>query len=271
MNNFFTAKKLTAHTTAIFTKSTEILYLIEGSEKAVLVDTSVGIIGLRDFVEDLTELPITVLITHGHIDHAMGAPEFDTVYMNHADTEIYYNMQSVEARLNYIRGNGANASPDEMVPPAPMNFMPLSDGDSFDLGGIHVDVYAIPGHTPGSMAMLIREERTMITGDGCNLFTFLFDDSCLTLTEYRESLRIFQERTGDLFDRAYLTHRNAEVSRNIVKNVMAVADDVLAGRSDAVPFAFMGRPAFIAKAMNEKFQRIDGGEGNIVYNPQRLV
>lgn len=36
-----------------------------------------------------TDKPVIVLVTHGHVDHAMGAAEFENVYMSHEDDYIY--------------------------------------------------------------------------------------------------------------------------------------------------------------------------------------
>ena len=79
MIQYYSAEKLNTHMTAIRSLTGEIMYLIEGEEKAVLVDTCLGVGHLRRFVETLTEKPITVILTHGHVDHALGAPEFDEV------------------------------------------------------------------------------------------------------------------------------------------------------------------------------------------------
>ena len=50
--------------TMIRSKSGELMYLAEGSEKAVLMDTSIGVRGLRAFVDELTDKPVTVVISH---------------------------------------------------------------------------------------------------------------------------------------------------------------------------------------------------------------
>ena len=47
-------------------------YLIEGDDKAILLDTGFGYGDLKAFVDTLTTLPYEVILTHGHPDHAGG-------------------------------------------------------------------------------------------------------------------------------------------------------------------------------------------------------
>jgi glyoxylase-like metal-dependent hydrolase (beta-lactamase superfamily II) len=45
----------------------------------LLVDTDLGVGRLADFVKSLTALPVVVVNTHGHPDHAGGNNEFKTI------------------------------------------------------------------------------------------------------------------------------------------------------------------------------------------------
>ena len=47
-------------------------YLVTGKEQALLIDTANGQENLMEIVGELTELPVTVVNTHGHIDHIFG-------------------------------------------------------------------------------------------------------------------------------------------------------------------------------------------------------
>ena len=49
------------------------MYLVEGTEKAALIDTGYGVGNLKGYIKTLTEKPLIVLITHGHLDHVAGA------------------------------------------------------------------------------------------------------------------------------------------------------------------------------------------------------
>ncbi len=274
MTEFYRTEKVNDRITAIRSLTGEIMYLIEGKDKAALIDTCLGVGHLKKTVEALTDRPITVLLTHGHLDHAMGAPEFETVYMNHADREVYEAMAPFEERNNYIRGNLGGKLPDfsfeVYVPVSPMNFHDLKDGDSFDLGGVHVDAYALAGHTKGTMVFLIREERIMVLGDACNPATFLFDKNSLTVEEYRKGLQEFQQRHKGSYDKVFLCHQVMELGPELVDNVIEVCDDILAGKTDDQPFEFMGQVNWIAKAVKEGFRRVDGKIGNIIYSKDRI-
>ena len=47
-------------------------YLLCGTEKAVLIDTGLGVANIKDIVDSLTTLPVVVVTTHVHCDHIGG-------------------------------------------------------------------------------------------------------------------------------------------------------------------------------------------------------
>lgn len=262
--------------TMIRSRSGELMYLAEGNERAVLMDTSVGIRGLRALVEELTDKPLTVLISHGHLDHAMGVPEFDTAYMNPDDISLYQSMCSVEERKEYAEmsiGLSPEKIPEEAYLPAEPDYVfeKLTDGMSFDLGGMHIDVYAFPGHTKGCMVFLLREAHILISGDACNNSTFLFDEKCCsTVSEYRVQVEKIKNALEGKYDRIFVMHQVMEADPELFGQMLMVCDDVMNGKSDAIPFEFLGRQALVAKARNERCERSDGGYANLVYDPGRI-
>lgn len=274
--DYFSTEKISDMVTMIRSKSGELLYLIEGSEKAVLIDTCIGLGSLRALVERLTEKPVTVLVSHGHIDHAMGAPEFDLVYMNHKDISLYQSQCSVAERRGYAGaglGAGAMQIPaEEFIPAAPdYSFTDLQDGACFDLGGLHIDVYAFPGHTKGCMVFLIREKKILILGDACNNATFLFDDVCSTVSEYKAQVQDIERRLAGKYDKVLVMHHVMEVQPDILSQMACVCDDIISGNADNQPFEFMGKKALIARKCNERFEREDGKSANLIYNPDRIM
>ena len=261
--------------TMIRSKSNELMYLVEGTEKAVLIDTCIGIRGLRALVEKLTDKPLTVLISHGHLDHAMGVPEFESAYMNHKDISLYQSMCSLEERKDYAElsiGPEAKEIPDEcyLAPTPDYVFEELTDGMSFDLGGMHIDVHEFPGHTKGCMVFLLREAKILICGDACNNSTFLFDDYCSTVAEYRIQVEKIMHILEGKYNKVFTMHEFMEADPDLLAQMILVCDDVMNGRSDELPFEFMGKQALVAKDRDEKCHRFDGGYANLVYNPERI-
>lgn len=67
---YYRSQPVSVHVLWIESPSKENLYLVIGRQRAILIDAGLGVGHLRAFVENLTSLPLTVLLTHGHIDHA---------------------------------------------------------------------------------------------------------------------------------------------------------------------------------------------------------
>lgn len=281
----FTTETVLPGLTRIWDAAHTAIYLLEGEREALLMDTGVGAGDLRALVSTLTEKPVTVVLSHGHVDHAMGAAGFDRVYMDPADGAVYREHRAQAVRMGYLRGaamQGADPAvvaaltESDLAPTAePDSFLPLAHGHRFDLGGVTVEVLGCPGHTPGSVTLLIPERRVLFLGDACNDFTFLFDPRCPTVEEYRENLLKLKSETDGRYDRVLFSHGRGDGHPDMIGGVIDVCERILRGEADDLPFAMdptMGNgPASIAMAMDfEHFCRADGKWGNVVYCPARV-
>ena len=47
----------------------DLVFLIVGTEKAMLIDCGTGLADLKSFVRTITDKPLLVVATHGHTDH----------------------------------------------------------------------------------------------------------------------------------------------------------------------------------------------------------
>jgi len=274
--DYYNTEKVNEHITAIRSLTGEILYLIEGEEEAALIDTCLGVGQLKELVTALTQKPLIVLLTHGHIDHALGAPEFDRVYMNNKDVELYKAMSPLPERKGYME---AGLSPeifsqireeDFVLPMPEKEFLDLEDGMVLDLGGIRIEAVSYPGHTQGSMCFLIREEKILILGDACNNSTFLFTPESSPVEEYRDTTVAVAEKTKGRYDRVFISHQVMETGCDILENMAALCCDIMERNTDDVPFEFMGMKACVAKKCNERFERLDGKCGNVIYSKERI-
>lgn len=270
----FRTEKISDRVTRIYAVCTELMYLVEGDTRAALIDTGSGFGSLKAVVDGLTDKPVIVLLTHGHTDHAMGAGEFDTVYMNHRDDYIYGPHSEEEFRWDGIKMSeeyGQIAAEDYIPSVSARQFLDMQGGDSFDLGGVTVEVYDCAGHTRGSVAMLIREERMLLLGDACNNFTFMYDEYSLTISEYEENLKKLRAETEGKYDTVLASHGDGRLPEDIIDGVIAVCEEIKAGTAEEIPFSFRGTSGLIAKAMTwPGGGRADGGSGNIVYSKNRI-
>ena len=145
-----------------------------------------------------------------------------------------------------------------------------TDGMIFDLGEVHVQAVAFPGHTAGSTAFLVEEDRLLITGDCCNNFTFLFGPEAAPVEAYRETVVQVRDRLTGRYDRIFVSHHGPELPVTLLDEMIELCDQVLAGDTDDVPFSFMGMKATIAKKMDTTFRRSDGKAANLVYSKSKI-
>lgn len=242
------------------------MYLVEGSSSALLIDTGYGIGDLRGYVEGLTSKPYRVVLTHGHVDHASGAGQFDEVYLNEADVEVARERTTFDARRASLRGNPIlDTDESHWIVPREDRFLPLEEGVEFDLGGCVITSVLVPGHTPGMTVLLDLDDRIAFFGDACGVFTMLMRSEAGTVEEYASSLRHLQTYEP-LYDRILRQHGTCESGKGVLEENLELCEEVLAGRDDHAPFEFLGIPGFLAKRVDEvTMRRADGKEANLAY------
>ena len=80
-------------------------YLLLGTQRALLIDTGLGVGGLAAQVEALTDLPVLAAITHAHWDHIGGLGGFAPVSYTHLQQGQHRAQQ--HGRVQPIRHVGA--------------------------------------------------------------------------------------------------------------------------------------------------------------------
>ncbi len=163
-------------------------YLVIGEDRACVIDTMNGYTDLGEAVRGLTDRPVVVVNTHGHPDHIFGNIYFDGAYLNPDDAELARGFAEEPEFLDFCREKGLTMPP----------FRDIRPGDVIDLGGRTLEVFALPGHTPGGILLLLREDRVLFTGDSVNHHLWMQLDGCLPLHEYVKAL----DRVMFLEDRA---------------------------------------------------------------------
>ncbi len=141
------------------------LYLLLGSQKALLIDTGCRIEPLKSIVDKLIgEKELMVLNTHAHWDHVLGNMDFKEVFIHANDSHVIskpYNVSFLkDSPYDTIK---THEKFNFLIPPA-KKIRILQDGDTFNLGDLIVRVIHAPGHSPGSIC-LYTNKNELFTGD----------------------------------------------------------------------------------------------------------
>lgn len=180
-------------------------FLFTGDRTAILIDTGFGTGDIKACAESLTDLPITLVNSHADPDHIGCNAAFDAALMHPSEFAYYAFRAGKEHAVS-----------------------PLWEGDVIDLGVRSFEVFLIPGHTPGSIALLDRENRILLSGDTvADSPVFCFGDH-RSVPAMIESLKKL-EAMSDLYDTIYPSHGSFPLQKEAATAQRAAAELLLAG------------------------------------------
>ncbi len=80
--------------------------LLLGREKALLFDAGYGVLDLHALIRRITGLPLTLVLSHGHHDHALGAMHFPSSLMLPQDLPVFreYTGRKERERIAGVAG-----------------------------------------------------------------------------------------------------------------------------------------------------------------------
>lgn len=266
--SIFTSEKVSEHLTRIITPCGVCMYLVEGKERAALLDTGFGFGNLKEYVDSLTDKPYVVLLSHGHMDHAGGAVQFENVYLNERDWELEKWHNTRERRIWDVHhgpgGMPEGVTDEDFLPSRTKPYLPLNEGDTFDLSGVTVCPIEVPGHTAGSLIFLIPEDGIAIFGDACGEHTLLLFAESAPIAEYKQGL-LHMQSFADRFDIVLRNHGSFSSPKQILADTIELCEEILDHRDAAIPSDFMGQPGCLARPHEHP-----GKVGNVLYNPDKL-
>lgn len=209
--------------------------LLAGETGAVLYDTMMGLEDLRGYAAGLTEFEPTVINSHCHFDHVGGNYQFDRVYMGKADfplldtglEHIPVLEQTTGLPLSHLQDSFARKERVSAIAP----------GTVLDLGGLTIEVLALPGHTPGSLGLLYRERRLLLAGDAISPQACLFFPES-SLSDYAGTLDSLRDVPFDSF---LLAHFDILFPKTMLDKFSACID--LVGRARSREYVFPSIPS----------------------------
>ncbi len=148
------------------------IWHVRGRDRDLLIDSGMGLRPLKAEVAALAERPVALVSSHAHFDHIGGAWEFDTRLGHRCEADIHTQpgLDNTCARA-WLGGELLKALPHAgyelstfAIRPAPLTGY-LDEGDRLDLGDRSFQVFHLPGHSPGSIALYEENTRTLFSGD----------------------------------------------------------------------------------------------------------
>lgn len=189
--------------------SNETIYIIEGSEKAILLDMGTKIEDLDKIVAGITSKPIIPVATHVHPDHTGSAINyFPELWINAGDmVNVPSMMGDYKGKINY-----------------------LADGQVFDLGGREIEVIFTPGHTPGSVTLFDKKAHYGFSGDAFGSGNLLLMTNFSTLLSTTTRIETYMKKYS--IEKLYPGHYfgvNAETLQR-VSDLKTMSQEVLDGK-----------------------------------------
>ena len=203
------------------------MYLVIGTERALLVDAGLGSGDLRGLVEGMIGgLPLDVVITHGHPDHIAVMGQFQErypVYMHHADLPLIQRF--IEARHYDID---------------PAQIIDLREGFIFNLGDYSFRVIEVPGHTAGSVVLFDEARGLMLASDAVGSNRPTIGDSLwmqrpgmAKIDVYLSTLQVFRPKIAGRLKVAYGGHNDAAICGEAYLDNLQQAAQTLVDQGEA--------------------------------------
>lgn len=122
----------------------------------------------------------------------------------------------------------------------PAEFLTVTEGDVFDLGGLFLEVYELPGHTPGGIVLLDRKDRILFSGDSILEQTWMQLPECLPMEQFLASLDKIQKMRGE-FDYLLTGHNLELVNASFCEVHRKAVWEVCVGIKDKdEPYSYFG-------------------------------
>ncbi len=197
------------------------LFLLCGEARALLIDSGMNMNHARDVAAGLTSLPLSLLNTHADRDHIGSNEQFDAFYMHPAE------------EANYRRSG------------KPGTILPIEEGDVIDLGQRELSIIHLPGHTPGSVAVLDVRNRVLISGDPIQEHGRIFMFGARrNMPAYIASLEMLETMISD-FDEIWPSHADLPLSPGCIRRLHDGAAKILGREIDGKKTRFFGQEIMV--------------------------
>ncbi|WP_158590844.1 MBL fold metallo-hydrolase [Acutalibacter sp. 1XD8-33] len=244
------------------------MHLIEGEDRALLIDTAFGVGDLKALVETLTDKPCDVALTHFHGDHSAGAGQFGKVYCHKYDAP--YLRDSIRSGHRLLPA-GDFYRPEDVQPlDESLEIGEMEEGFRLVLGpGHEVEAIHMPGHAAGGTMFLDHSTGALFSGDAIlSTPTLILDrfpaphyPEYMTVTAFRNAIRDFLPRL-DQVKALYPGHGRLGMGPELVTDMLACCEAMIAAPEEFEEYDYVDDPA------QRRIKCV--GQAMVVYSPSRI-
>lgn len=190
------------------------IHLVEGAARDLLIDAGMGVAPLAPVVQAARrdpDKPLTLLLTHTHVDHVGAAHEFPERLVHPAEADALATPEAwtlrsadipdpfpkifLEAGYPPLWEHLVDAVPEPAfdadgwrLRPAPATGA-VAEGDVIDLGDWQAEVLALPGHSPGQVGLFHRDSGTLFGADAIYDGPLIWNGPGMSVADYAATLR----------------------------------------------------------------------------------
>lgn len=203
-------------------------YLLIGNEKALLIDTGLGVSDILTEVRKITDKPIIAVPTHVHWDHIGGLGSFPEFYVHELekdwiDGKFPLSVEFVKKML--VKDNNLtdtiNADDYAVFQGNPSGV--LKDGDVIDLGSRKIAILYTPGHSPGHICFFEEETGYLFSGDLIYKGTLFANYESTDPEKYFESVKKIAKFS---IKRIFPAHHSLDISKEMISDVLEGLNDI---------------------------------------------
>lgn len=210
------------------------LYRIEGRDFDIQLDFGTGVASMAA-VSPPGGKPVLAIATHAHVDHIGCFHEYADRAGHAAEADIFATMRDDGTLCSWFVGHAEAMDrlpcPDFdlaafAIPPAPLGRL-LTEGDIVDTGDRTFRVLHLPGHSPGSIALLDEANGEFFAGDAIYQGGLVDDIPGADVAVYLETMR----RLADLDVRVVHAGHGPSIDRATMREIALgyIADKQQAG------------------------------------------
>jgi glyoxylase-like metal-dependent hydrolase (beta-lactamase superfamily II) len=248
-------------------------FFVEGTERAALIDTGLGMADISAAVRLITPKAALVVNTHSHSDHRGGNHYFTDIaahplaaeplsgpvdpgyladYRKVAREQLVAYQRAREADDRFFHLFTATTRPRELpddaddwaIPGGPTP-VPLYNGERIDLGHRALTVLHTPGHSPDSICLLDERSGLLFAGDTLITGDFWAHMPDTQVEVFAATLRTLADDLAGQLSAIYPAHTlRYQAGPGLLSAAADAFEAVLSGSSaGAVGTDLLGRPA----------------------------